>query len=123
MVQLWARKSPSMEIIGAKEVRSPRKQEQRENHEEQQYLRDKQKPLQRLQWTLRSSTQRKGGVGNKKKRGNKMGTVPRRGPPEDVVNSSKQHRQKPAKWPMAPAEALPNHRKISRKMCCSGWKR
>ena len=44
-----------------------------------------------------------------------MGTVPRKGPPENVVISSKQHGRKPAKGPMALAEALPNHSKIAEK--------
>lgn len=43
-----------------------------------------------------------------------MGTVPRKGPPENVVISSK-HRRKPAKGPTALAKALPSHSKIAGK--------
>lgn len=55
-----------MDIIGAKEVNKITLEARTENHEEQQYLRDKQKPLKRLQWILRSSTQRRGDVGKKR---------------------------------------------------------
>ena len=73
---------------------------------------------------------RKGGVGNKRKikweqyqekDHRRMWSIEanRKGPPENVVYRSKQHRQKPAKWPMALAEALPNHSKIRKKKCAA----